>query len=108
MHMHTLKVAILSPPGGTLDFDVFTDWLLTRLDALPPLRRRVQPIPWALHHPLWVSDRPVDPRQHCFYQLHSGSELAHRIQYVGQSANRLPQEGEQPRTPRKARRAHGD
>lgn len=87
MHMHTLKVAILTPPGGTLDFDVFTDWLLTRLDALPPLRRRVQPIPWALHHPLWVSDRPVDPRQHCFYhRLRSPGSMRELHELIGRIA----------------------
>jgi len=86
MHMHTLKVAILSPPGGRMEFDRFTDWLFSRLDALPPLRRRVQPIPWALHHPLWLTDRPVLPRQHCFYHrlrepgsMHELHELIGRI-----------------------------
>ena len=66
-HMHTLKIAVLDPPGGAIDLDALSRWLVLRLDAMPALRRRVQPIPWALHHPVWVSDRPVDPRQHCFH-----------------------------------------
>lgn len=66
-HMHTLKIAILDPPSGQIDLDDLGRWLVLRLDAMPALRRRVQPIPWALHHPVWVSDRPVDPRQHCFH-----------------------------------------
>lgn len=63
MHMHTLKVALLEP-SAELDLDRFGDRLLSLLDALPPLARRAQRIPWALHHPVWVADRPVDPAHH--------------------------------------------
>lgn len=81
-HMHTLKIAVLDPPSGTVDLDGLSRWLVLRLDAMPALRRRVQPIPWALHHPVWVSDRPVDPRQHCFYHRLRDPGTMHELHEV--------------------------
>ncbi len=63
MHMHTLKVPILTPPEG-FHLSDFADLLRERLDRLPPLRRRVLGVPLALNHPVWIEDRPVDTDQH--------------------------------------------
>lgn len=63
MHMHTLKIAVLGP-FPTFDFDHFAAQVGAHLDRLPPLRRRVVPVPYALHHPVWVADRRVDPQLH--------------------------------------------
>lgn len=63
MHMHTLKIAVLGP-FPAFDFDHFAAELGAHLDRLPPLRRRVVPVPYALHHPVWVADRRVDPKRH--------------------------------------------
>ena len=63
MHMHTLKIAVLGP-FPTFDFDHFVAQVGDHLDRLPPLRRRVVPVPFALHHPVWVADRHVDPKRH--------------------------------------------
>ena len=60
MHMHTLKVALIRP-AGRFDFAAFTDQLLGRLDRLPPFQRRILPVPASLNHPLWISDRDIDP-----------------------------------------------
>lgn len=66
MHMHTLKVALIEPVPG-LDFAGFTSGLLSRLHDLPPLRRRVLPVPFALNHPIWIADRDIDPARHLFH-----------------------------------------
>ena len=60
MHMHTLKIALLEPPQ-TFELTRLTDEILARLAELPPLRRRALPAPFHLNHPLWVTDRAVDP-----------------------------------------------
>ncbi|MEJ7834314.1 MAG: wax ester/triacylglycerol synthase family O-acyltransferase [Nocardioides sp.] len=62
-HMHTLKVALIGP-APTFEFERFAGALVDRLDRLPPLRRRVLPVPFALNHPVWIEDRPVDPQRH--------------------------------------------
>ncbi len=65
LHMHTLKVAILDPPPhGTLPFDEVQALIGHHLAALPPLRRRVVDVPWALHHPVWVDDPDLDLDHH--------------------------------------------
>lgn len=63
MHMHTLKIAVLGP-FPSFDLDHFVTQVGEHLDRLPPLRRRVVPVPFALHHPVWVADRRVDPKRH--------------------------------------------
>ena len=69
-HMHTLKVAVFdvaSVPGG-LSFEEITTHLERRLDRLPPLRRRVVPVPLALGHPVWIDDPDFDIRRHVHRQ----------------------------------------
>ncbi len=65
MHMHTLKIAIMQP-ATPFEFSRLLDEIVARLAELPPLRRRVLPPPLRLHHPLWITDRLVDPSQHVF------------------------------------------
>jgi len=65
MHMHTVKVAIIERPGG-FDFRRFVDEVVVRLDRLPPFRKRVLADPLRLNHPLWISDREIDPARHFF------------------------------------------
>lgn len=68
--MHTLKIAVLdvsSVPGG-LTPETFLTTLEARLALLPPLRRRVVPIPYGLGHPVWVEDPDFDPGRHVTYR----------------------------------------
>jgi WS/DGAT/MGAT family acyltransferase len=65
MHMHTVKVAILERPGG-FDFKAFTHEVVSRLDNLPPFRKRVLMDPLHLNHPLWITDKEIDPERHIF------------------------------------------
>ena len=65
MHMHTLKIAVLEP-SEPFTFERFLTSLSERLDGLPPMQQRVLPVPFALNHPLWIRDRPIDLRNHVF------------------------------------------
>lgn len=64
-HMHTLKIAVMAP-NTDLTFDSFRSGVLARLSRLPPLRRKAVPVPWQLNHPVWVTQRRVDPARHFF------------------------------------------
>ena len=53
---HTLKLAILEPPGGPRRFpDVVHKAVAARLRREPLLRWRMQRVPLGLHHPVWVA-----------------------------------------------------
>ena len=65
LHMHTLKITVLEP-GTDLDFEYVSGEVLARLHLLPPFRQRVQPVPFRLHHPVWLADREIDFRRHVF------------------------------------------
>ena len=65
MHMHTLKIAVLDP-SPELTYDNLVQAMLYRLRRLPPLRRRVVPVPFALNHPVLVTQRRLDPSRHFF------------------------------------------
>ncbi|MBJ7359184.1 wax ester/triacylglycerol synthase family O-acyltransferase [Nocardioides sp.] len=70
MHMHTVKVAILERPEGStvsgFDFDSFVDEVVARLDKLPSFRKRALMDPLRLNHPMWISDKELDPARHIF------------------------------------------
>ena len=66
LHMHTLKITVLEP-GTDLDFEYVSGEVLARLHLLPPFRQRVQPVPFRLHHPVWLADREIDFRRHVFH-----------------------------------------
>lgn len=70
MHMHTVKVAILERSAGArgegFDFDAFVGEVMARLDKLPSFRKRALMDPLHLNHPLWISDKELDPARHIF------------------------------------------
>jgi WS/DGAT/MGAT family acyltransferase len=62
LHMHTLKIAVIDPsdmPGG-YSFARVKEELALRLHLLPAFRRRLVPVPFDLHHPLWIEDPDFD------------------------------------------------
>ena len=64
--MHLIAVAILDPteaPGGFTAATV-KRLIESRLDRLPPFRRRVVRVPFGLHHPLWIEDPGFDIDYH--------------------------------------------
>ena len=66
VHMHTLKIGILDAadaPGG-YSFERLVDEMSQRLHLLPPFRRRIVPVPFGLHHPMWIEDPNFDIRNH--------------------------------------------
>jgi diacylglycerol O-acyltransferase / wax synthase len=87
MHMHTLKIAILDPQGP-FDLDTFTRELRARLHQMPPLQRRVVPVPFALNHPLWVVDGDIDPSHHVFgHQLPRDAGMPELEDLIGEVAS---------------------
>ena len=87
MHMHTLKVALIRPPTA-FDFAAFTNQLLGRLDRLPPFQRRILPVPASLNHPLWISDRDIDPARHVFHHwLPAGAGMSELEALIGRIAS---------------------
>ncbi len=65
MHMHTLKIAVVDATPD-MTYDNLVKAMLYRLRRLPPLRRRVVPVPFALNHPVLVTQRRLDPDRHFF------------------------------------------
>src|SRR2546421_671196 len=66
LHMHTLKIAVIDTanvPGG-YNFELLKEVLATRLQYLPPFRRRVLEVPFGLHHPVWIEDPDFDLDYH--------------------------------------------
>ncbi len=65
VHMHTLKIAVLTPsPDNT--FENLIERMTERLPLMPPLRRRIVPVPFGLYHPLMVLAPTIDPARHFF------------------------------------------
>jgi diacylglycerol O-acyltransferase len=65
LHMHTLKVAVLDPPGGSaLPFAAVRDAIGARLALIPPFRRRLVEVPFGFHHPVWIEDPDFDIDYH--------------------------------------------
>ncbi|HEY3832657.1 MAG TPA: wax ester/triacylglycerol synthase family O-acyltransferase [Acidimicrobiia bacterium] len=64
-HMHVMGVAIVDPAGvDGFDGDRVRAHLLERLPLIPPFRRRLLPVPFGLHYPLWVEDPEFDIDYH--------------------------------------------
>jgi WS/DGAT/MGAT family acyltransferase len=64
--LHTMAVMILDPetvPGG-YTFESFRDFIARRLPAVPPLRRRLCEVPFALACPVWADDPDLDVAYH--------------------------------------------
>jgi diacylglycerol O-acyltransferase len=86
MHMHTLKIALVQP-SEAFDFDRLTRELLGRLHRLPPFTRRALPVPFALNHPLWITDHEIDPTQHIFrHQVAAPGDMASLERLIGRIA----------------------
>lgn len=65
-HLHVCAVFVIDPatmPGG-YSFDKIKHMIETRLDLVPPFRRRLQSVPMNLDHPVWVEDRDFDLDYH--------------------------------------------
>jgi WS/DGAT/MGAT family acyltransferase len=65
-HMHVAATAVFDPstvPGG-YSFEKVRELVESRLHLLPPFRRRLLTVPFALHHPLWVEDPDFDLEYH--------------------------------------------
>lgn len=87
MHMHTLKIALLDP-RRPVALEEFTEALMSRLHQLPPMRRRVVPVPFHLNHPLWAVDDEIDPRHHVFaHRLGPGATMADLEDRIGEIAS---------------------
>ena len=64
--MHVAMTMVLDPstmPGG-YSFDKIKDFIGARLHLVPPFRRRLVPVPFNLHHPVWVEDPDFDLDYH--------------------------------------------
>ncbi len=65
-HMHVASTAVFDPtdvPEG-YSFERVKEMVANRLPLLPPFRRRLVEIPFALHHPLWIEDPDFDINYH--------------------------------------------
>jgi len=58
--MHTLKVAICEAPEPPLGREQLLKNVERHLHLLPPLRRRLVPVPFGFHHPVWIEDPDFD------------------------------------------------
>ena len=65
-HMHVSMAMVLDPasmPGG-YSFDTIKRFIASRMDRIPPFRRRLVSVPLNLHHPVWVEDPEFDIDYH--------------------------------------------
>ena len=86
MHMHTLKIAVIEP-DEPFTHERFAEELVGRLNRLPPLQRRVLPVPFALNHPLWIADREIDLARHIVpHRLPSPGGMAELEAKIGEIA----------------------
>jgi diacylglycerol O-acyltransferase len=67
--MHTLKVVVLDPSESGIPylFARVKEQLSEHLHLLPPLTKRVVPVPFGLHHPMWIEDPDFDLNNHVFH-----------------------------------------
>ena len=72
MHMHTLKIALVEATPE-MTYDNLVKAMLFRLRRMPTLRRLVVPVPFALNHPVLVTQRRIDPDRH-FFHHHLGGD----------------------------------
>jgi WS/DGAT/MGAT family acyltransferase len=66
MHMHVVGVLLLDPsdvPGGWNRRRV-PDLIRSRIDLIPPFRRKLVPSTLRLHHPVWVDVAGLDVEDH--------------------------------------------
>lgn len=88
VHMHTLKIAVLEAHRD-LSYDNLVTGTLARLRRMPALRRKVVPIPWALNHPMLVTQRRIDPDRHFYrHDLGGAATLRDAEVEIGRIAGR--------------------
>ncbi len=66
MHMHVVATIVFDPstvPEG-YSFDKVKAMIESRLHLAKPLRRKLAPTPFNLHHPVWVEDEDFDLDYH--------------------------------------------
>src|SRR5918996_3572 len=66
MHMHVIGVIVFDPstvPGG-YSFEMVKEMMQKRLHLVPTFRRKLAPVPFNLHHPVWVEDATFDLDYH--------------------------------------------
>src|SRR5687767_3312595 len=65
-HMHVMGVIVFDPATGSepYSFEHVKDMMRNRLHLVPPFRRKLAPIPFNLHHPVWVEDPNFDLDYH--------------------------------------------
>jgi WS/DGAT/MGAT family acyltransferase len=65
-HMHVAGLAVYDPSEveGGFDYDRVVDAFDARMHLAPPFRRTLAPVPFGLHHPLWVEDGSFNIRNH--------------------------------------------
>jgi len=88
VHMHTLKIAVIEDHKD-LTYDNLVTGTLARLRRMPALRRRVVPMPFALNHPLLVTQGRIDPKRHFFrHDLGGAATLRDAEIEIGKIAGR--------------------
>lgn len=65
-HMHVVGVMVLDPSTAPEPFtaESVRSLILRRLDRLPAFRRKLLPIPFNLHYPMWMEDPDLDIDYH--------------------------------------------
>jgi WS/DGAT/MGAT family acyltransferase len=65
-HMHVCATIVFDPESveGGYSFDNVKKMLEDRLHLVPPFRRRLMPVPFNLHHPVWIEDPEFDLDYH--------------------------------------------
>ena len=66
MHMHVMGVIVFDPStvAEGYSFERVKEVMSKRLHLVPPFRRKLAPIPFNLHHPVWVEDPDFDLDYH--------------------------------------------
>jgi diacylglycerol O-acyltransferase len=66
LHTHTLKVLIVdaSAAGGRVSVEHIRRVVACKLPSMPPLRCRLVPMPWRVHHPVWQQVTEIDLDYH--------------------------------------------
>ena len=64
MHMHVLGVIVFDPATSSepYSFERVKEVMSGRLHLVPPFRRKLAPVPFNMHHPVWVEDAELRPR----------------------------------------------
>jgi diacylglycerol O-acyltransferase len=66
MHMHVLGVIVFDPATSQepYSFERVKEMMRSRLHLVQPFRRKLAPVPFNLHHPVWVEDAEFDLDYH--------------------------------------------